>query len=39
MSDQASPRGRAWLFNALATVVLWGVWGAFSGLSPQHGFP
>lgn len=31
--------GRAWLFNALTTVVLWGVWGAFSGLSPQHGFP
>jgi drug/metabolite transporter (DMT)-like permease len=30
---------RAWLFNALVTVVLWGVWGAFSGLSPQHGFP
>jgi drug/metabolite transporter (DMT)-like permease len=34
-----SPGGRAWLFNALATVVLWGIWGAFSGLSPQHGFP
>jgi drug/metabolite transporter (DMT)-like permease len=31
--------GRAWLVNALATVVLWGFWGAFSGLSPQHGFP
>ena len=30
---------RGWLFNALATVGLWGVWGAFSGLSPQHGFP
>jgi drug/metabolite transporter (DMT)-like permease len=30
---------RGWLFNALTTVVLWGVWGAFSGLSPQHGFP
>jgi drug/metabolite transporter (DMT)-like permease len=34
-----SPGGRAWLLNALATVVLWGIWGAFSGLSPQHGFP
>lgn len=31
--------GRAWLLNALVTVVLWGVWGAFSGLSPQYGFP
>ena len=30
---------RGWLFNALTTVVLWGVWGAFSGLSPQRGFP
>jgi drug/metabolite transporter (DMT)-like permease len=30
---------RGWLFNALTTVILWGVWGAFSGLSPQHGFP
>ncbi len=34
-----APSGRAWLINALVTVVLWGVWGAFSGLSPQHGFP
>ena len=31
--------GRGWLFNAIVTVVLWGIWGAFSGLSPQHGFP
>ncbi len=31
--------GRAWLTYALTTVVLWGVWGAFSGLSPEHGFP
>lgn len=30
---------RAWLANALCTVVLWGVWGAFSGLSPERGFP
>lgn len=30
---------RAWLLNAIATVLLWGVWGAFSGLSPQRGFP
>lgn len=30
---------RAWLIYALITVVLWGIWGAFSGLSPQNGFP
>ena len=30
---------RLWLVNALVTVVLWGLWGAFSGLSPQRGFP
>ena len=30
---------RAWLAYALTTVVLWGVWGAFSGLSAQRGFP
>lgn len=30
---------RPWLVNALVTVALWGVWGAFSGISPQRGFP
>ena len=35
----ALPIGRAWLLNAIITVVLWGIWGAFSGLSPQYGFP
>jgi drug/metabolite transporter (DMT)-like permease len=30
---------RAWVFHALITVVLWGVWGALAGLSAQHGFP
>lgn len=39
MSTVTAPSSRAWLVNALVTVVLWGVWGAFSGLSPQHGFP
>jgi drug/metabolite transporter (DMT)-like permease len=39
MSPSITPTSRAWLFNAMATVVLWGIWGAFSGLSPQHGFP
>lgn len=32
----ASP---AWFRYALAVVVLWGVWGAFTGLSAQRGFP
>ena len=35
----AAPAGRAWLAYALITVVLWGVWGAFSSLSAQRGFP
>jgi len=39
MTAAAAPSGRAWLINALVTVLLWGVWGAFSGLSPQKGFP
>jgi drug/metabolite transporter (DMT)-like permease len=39
MTSATSPAGRAWLLNAIATVLLWGVWGAFSGLSPEHGFP
>jgi drug/metabolite transporter (DMT)-like permease len=39
MTATAAPSGRAWLINALVTVVLWGFWGAFSSLSPEHGFP
>lgn len=31
--------GRAWLLYALTTVILWGVWGALSGLSSDYGFP
>jgi drug/metabolite transporter (DMT)-like permease len=38
-SPAPSDRGRAWLINALITVVLWGVWGAFSDQSAKHGFP
>ena len=35
-----APRRRPWLVFALATVALWGVWGALSpGCRPQHGFP
>jgi len=30
---------RAWVGCSLTTVVLWGVWGALSGLSAEHGFP
>lgn len=39
MNGISAPSSRAWLINALVTVVLWGIWGAFSGLSPQYGFP
>ncbi|GAB3052947.1 DMT family transporter [Stenotrophomonas tumulicola] len=35
----AAPRRRPWLGFALATVALWGVWGALSPLSAAHGFP
>jgi drug/metabolite transporter (DMT)-like permease len=35
----STPTKRAWLAYALITVGLWGVWGAFSGISPQRGFP
>jgi uncharacterized membrane protein len=30
---------RHWVYYALATVLLWGVWGALAGLSAQRGFP
>ena len=39
MSAPPASAGRSWLANALITVVLWGVWGAFSDQSPKHGFP
>ncbi len=28
-----------WLSFALTTTALWGVWGAFTGLPTEHGFP
>lgn len=34
-----APVRRPWLAYALSTVVLWGVWGALSPLSSEHGFP
>ena len=37
--DTAAPAGRSWLIYALATVGLWGVWGAIAGISAERGFP
>ena len=33
------PMQSNWLFHALVTTLLWGVWGAFAGLPSEHGFP
>lgn len=30
---------RNWLSYAVVTTLLWGVWGAFTGLPAEHGFP
>jgi drug/metabolite transporter (DMT)-like permease len=30
---------KPWLMHALATMLLWGVWGAFTGLPSEKGFP
>ncbi len=30
---------RPWLLYALVTTILWGIWGAFTGLPEQRGFP
>lgn len=39
-SGTSPERGnRRWLLFALSTVVLWGVWGAFAGISAKRGFP
>lgn len=38
-TSAAAPTDRRWLWFALTTVTLWGIWGAFAGLSPQRGFP
>jgi drug/metabolite transporter (DMT)-like permease len=32
-------RPKAWLLYAFATMILWGFWGAFTGLSAERGFP
>lgn len=39
VAASVTPRRRPWLGYALATVALWGVWGALSPLSAAHGFP
>ncbi len=39
IDNKGRARRRPWLAFALATVALWGVWGALAGLSAQHGFP
>ena len=36
---QQVTRPKAWLLYAFATTILWGVWGAFTGLSAERGFP
>ena len=32
-------RSRAWLTYALVTTASWGLWGAFTGIPANHGFP
>lgn len=38
-SPAAPLASRRWLLFAFLTVALWGVWGAFAGISAQRGFP
>ena len=35
----AVPGPKAWLLYAFATTILWGLWGAFTGLPAERGFP
>jgi drug/metabolite transporter (DMT)-like permease len=40
VSPAIAPKSdKRWLVYALGTVVLWGVWGAFTGISAQRSFP
>ena len=32
-------KGKLWLGYALTTMIFWGVWGAFTGIPAQNGFP
>lgn len=38
-APRETARPKAWLVYAFATTVMWGVWGAFTDLSAQRGFP
>jgi len=38
-TEVSAPAPRRWLVFAFLTVGLWGVWGAFAGISAQRGFP
>ncbi len=38
-ADASAATPRRWLVFAFLTVALWGVWGAFAGVSAQRGFP
>ncbi len=38
-SGTPAPNRHRWLMFALTTVVLWGIWGAFAGISAKRGFP
>lgn len=35
----SAARPKAWLVYALATTILWGLWGAFTDVSARRGFP
>jgi drug/metabolite transporter (DMT)-like permease len=38
-AQHATSAPKGWLIYAFATTILWGVWGAFTGLSAERGFP
>ena len=38
-ATHATTRPKVWLIYAFVTTILWGVWGAFTGLSAERGFP
>ncbi|GAW41072.1 EamA-like transporter family protein [Brevundimonas sp. SH203] len=38
-ASRAPASSRRWLLFAFLTVGLWGVWGAYAGISAQRGFP
>ena len=32
-------KSKLWLVFAIITTVFWGIWGAFTGLPAENGFP